>query len=502
MFLRGVADSAFGGRTESTVAVLLDDARVTYAAPDPDIRLVDVERVEILKGPKGSLYGTGALGGIYRVVTRRANLSRTEFAASVTGETVQRGSAGKRLAMANLPLARDKVALRLVGYGELAPGWVDTGARKDSNNSSLFGFRAGLGIDIGAGWRADATGFASGWTPTTVARSTLRWRAAARRNWRKCTTMTCCTVRCALRARRGRCASSCRAVIPPRRERALRRHAGASCSGWAIRSSCSTATSTKSGTTRSAPTGIWIAWLAGRNIYLSAAQKSSRNLSGLADTNLTVDNDNRSAEELALFGELSIPLTDRLEATAGARAFRSLIEESRIEGARAADFRFIRYGVTPAVGLSWKPEPGRLIYAHYGSAFRQGGTGVGDDGRIQALDGDELETLSAGWRDTIGAIRFVLGLYHSWWSSIQSDVLRPNGLIETANVGKGAISGAELSLEAEPAERWHLQAGAMLQSAKIDPLDASTDGDRRLPVVPNMTFRPRCFTISTSATGI
>ena len=492
MFLRGVADSAFGGRTQSTVAVLLDDARVTYAAPDPDIRLVDVERVEILKGPQGSLYGTGALGGIYRVVTHRADLSHTEFAASFTGEKVQLGSTGTSgSAMVNLPLVRSKVALRLVGYGELAPGWVDTGIRKDSNNSSLFGFRAGLGMDIGAGWRADATGFAqwldaddSRYVYAPLARSRPAQLAEMHDN-----DMLHGSLRAARDEGPVRIVMSSGYTRHDVNER-FDATQGAELLGMGNPQLLLDSNEYKVWDNEIRADGhlLSLGWLGGIS-YLSAAQKSSRNLSGLADTNLTVDNDNRSAEELALFGELSIPLTDRLEATAGARAFRSLIEESRIEGARAADFRFIRYGVTPAVGLSWKPEPGRLIYAHYGSAFRQGGTGVGDDGTIQALDGDELETLSAGWRDTIGAIRFDLGLYHSWWSSIQSDVLRPNGLIETANVGKGAISGAELSLEAEPAERWHLQAGAMLQSAKIDPLDASTDGDRRLPVVPNMTFR-------------
>jgi hypothetical protein len=91
MFLRGVADSPFGGKSQSTVAVLLDDARLTYVAPDPDIRLVDVERVEVLKGPQGSLYGSGALGGIYRIVTRRADPSAFTVAGSASGEIVADG---------------------------------------------------------------------------------------------------------------------------------------------------------------------------------------------------------------------------------------------------------------------------------------------------------------------------------------------------------------------------------------------------------------------------
>ena len=55
MFLRGVADSPLNGSSQSPVAVLVDGGRLTFSAPDPDLRLVDVERVELLKGPQGSL---------------------------------------------------------------------------------------------------------------------------------------------------------------------------------------------------------------------------------------------------------------------------------------------------------------------------------------------------------------------------------------------------------------------------------------------------------------
>ncbi|HTM95683.1 MAG TPA: TonB-dependent receptor plug domain-containing protein, partial [Croceibacterium sp.] len=86
MFLRGVADSPFNGESQSTVAVVLDDARLTYAAPDPDIALVDMERVEVLKGPQGALYGTGALGGIYHLVSHRASLGANALEVTAGGE--------------------------------------------------------------------------------------------------------------------------------------------------------------------------------------------------------------------------------------------------------------------------------------------------------------------------------------------------------------------------------------------------------------------------------
>ncbi|MBO9698527.1 MAG: TonB-dependent receptor plug domain-containing protein, partial [Sphingopyxis sp.] len=140
MFLRGVADSPFNGDSQSTVAVILDESRLTYSAPDPDIRLVDVDRVEVLKGPQGALYGTGALGGIYRIVTRRPDASRTAFEVGAGGELLASGDLGGSIsAMANLPLARDVAALRLVAYGAKDPGWVDTGGVADSNTSTVVG---------------------------------------------------------------------------------------------------------------------------------------------------------------------------------------------------------------------------------------------------------------------------------------------------------------------------------------------------------------------------
>ena len=61
-FIRGIADSPFNGFSQSTVSVQFDDARITYDAAEPGIRLIDVSRVELLKGPQGPLYGTVRAG--------------------------------------------------------------------------------------------------------------------------------------------------------------------------------------------------------------------------------------------------------------------------------------------------------------------------------------------------------------------------------------------------------------------------------------------------------
>ncbi len=74
LLLRGLSDGAYTGRARSIVATYLDDIPINYNAPDPDLRLVDVERVEVARGPQGALYGAGSISGVYRIVARKPDL--------------------------------------------------------------------------------------------------------------------------------------------------------------------------------------------------------------------------------------------------------------------------------------------------------------------------------------------------------------------------------------------------------------------------------------------
>ena len=156
IFLRGVADSPFNGPSQATVAVMIDEARLTFDAPDPALRLYDVERVEVLKGPQGPLYGTGILGGIYRIVTRKPEpgataANATLYATYPGSDTLGAGGS----ATVNLPI-RDTAALRLTAYGERVPGYIDTiGVGPDSNRGSVVGGRAIVRVAPAPDWTLD-----------------------------------------------------------------------------------------------------------------------------------------------------------------------------------------------------------------------------------------------------------------------------------------------------------------------------------------------------------
>ncbi len=492
MFLRGVADSPFGGRSQATVAVLLDDARITYVAPDPDIRLVDVDRVELLKGPQGSLYGGGALGGIYRIVTRRADPSSFAISASATGQSVTGGEIGGGGSLvANIPLVADVAAVRVVAYGERSPGWLDTGDRNDSNATTVLGARAGLGIEAGGGWRADVTGFGqrlnahdSNYTYLPEARTRPGQLPEPHRNN---------LLHGSLRVAHG---GSTEVVISTGytvhdvddRYDATQ---GAGSFGLPSPQTLDDDSHYRLWDSELRMTGRWrgLGWLGGL-ARIEAWQRSTRVLNGQGASTQTLETVERKESESALFGEATLSLTDALDATLGGRLSHTALHEDRASATDEGLEEANRTRISPAASLAWHPRKGSLMYLRYGSAVRQGGTTLDTGGQVRQLDEDDLMTLEGGWRQTVGSLHFDLGLYHSWWREIQSDVLLANGLVEAANVGDGTISGAELSASAQLGRGWHVDGGAMIQSALLTRDSSGLElHDRRLPVVPAWTLR-------------
>lgn len=159
LLVRGLSDGAFTGRTRSTVSTYLDDAPVNYNAPDPDLRLVDVDRVEVVRGPQGALYGSGSLAGIYRIVTSKPDLERPLFGASVGVATTKGGDSSHEIdGYANLPLIKDRVGVRLAAYRDVQGGYLDDVNLRISNvdQTSRDGGRVAVRVILDEHWRFDA----------------------------------------------------------------------------------------------------------------------------------------------------------------------------------------------------------------------------------------------------------------------------------------------------------------------------------------------------------
>ncbi len=492
VFLRGVADSPFGGKSQATVAILLDDARLTYVEADPDIRLIDIDRVELLKGPQGSLYGSGALGGIYRIVTNRADPSAFSIAGSVSGQSVAAGELGEGASLVlNVPVIPDISALRFVAYGEKSPGWLNTGDRKDSNGSTVVGLRTALGLELGGGWRGDLTGLGQ-WLQAADSNYTFS-AEAHERPAQLPEPHDNDLLHASLRLAHDGAAQIVLSSGYTAHDVNDRYDAtqGAESFGLADPQVLNDDADYRLWDSEARMTGNWgrLAWLVGLS-HIEAWQNSTRALEARDGAVLTLETTDRRATESALFGEATLPLTDTFDATIGGRLFRSVLNEKRLTAVEQGAEELSHTAITPSASLSWHPREGRLLYLRYASGRRQGGTTVGANGEVQMLDEDELTTLEGGWREAVGAFHLDLGVYQSWWRDIQSDVLLANGLVETVNVGDGSITGLELSSKARLDDGWHLDFGAMIQSAMLTRNMLRFElHDHRLPVVPSWTVR-------------
>jgi outer membrane receptor protein involved in Fe transport len=126
--IRGIA--SVGGNAPTT-GLYVDETPIlpsggdgATASIDPD--LFDLARVEVLRGPQGTLYGASSMGGTVRLITNQPNLTKTEGAVKVEGSDTQHGGGNVRLdAMYNVPIIDDRVALRIVGTYKDFSGFID-----------------------------------------------------------------------------------------------------------------------------------------------------------------------------------------------------------------------------------------------------------------------------------------------------------------------------------------------------------------------------------------
>ncbi|MBV8496340.1 MAG: TonB-dependent receptor, partial [Gammaproteobacteria bacterium] len=126
--IRGIA--SVGGNSPTT-GIYVDEAPIlpsggdgATASIDPD--LFDLARIEVLRGPQGTLYGASSMGGTVRFITNQPNLARAEGAVKGEGSYTDHGGGNARLdGMYNIPLIADRVALRIVGTYKDFSGFID-----------------------------------------------------------------------------------------------------------------------------------------------------------------------------------------------------------------------------------------------------------------------------------------------------------------------------------------------------------------------------------------
>lgn len=132
IFIRGLSTDAPGlqilgtAGAQPTVALYVNDAPASLVGRNLDIYAADLQRVEVLAGPQGTLFGASSMGGAVRYITNKPNLS--EFHAGFNGHySFTKGGKDSEGGdgYINLPIIKDRLAARLVLYSDRQGGYID-----------------------------------------------------------------------------------------------------------------------------------------------------------------------------------------------------------------------------------------------------------------------------------------------------------------------------------------------------------------------------------------
>jgi outer membrane receptor protein involved in Fe transport len=476
LFLRGIADSSFNGPTQATVGQFLSDVRLTYNAPDPSLNLYDMKRVEVLSGPQGTLYGAGSLGGIIRLVPNAPDTGTADATAAGGISAIRKGGVGSDGAvMVNMPLVRDRSALRVIAFGEREAGYIDAPLRRlrDINSTAIYGVRIALRAQTATGWTIDAGAVIQN-TLTNDGQYTLRGDPPLTRNnaiaqpFRNDYRLGYVSARRAMGD--GELVSTT----------ALVRHeletifdaTGHDGSGIAARFDERNGILLLSHETRLSGGGNASAWVLGvMGIY--AVNGLSRSLGPPTVATVLTGVVNEQTET-ALFGQISRPISGHVTGTLGMRLTyaRSAghLTGGTVDSRDEVRRRQLRRSAT--IAIEWHPSNPMSLYYRYQQGYRAGGLVIAPEGTTiegQRFVADDLDLNELGFRleDRRHGLSARAALFHARWANIQADLVDQAGLPYTANIGKGRIIGLEGEVSWQPVSSVTLSAAVFTNLSRL-----------------------------------
>jgi iron complex outermembrane receptor protein len=495
VFIRGIADSSFNGASQSTIGHYLGDARLTFNAPDPDLNLYDMDRVEVLEGPQGTLYGTGTLGGIIRFVPNAPNMTKVKGSITTALDYTSKGGVGgDGGAMLNVPLVADALAVRAVAYGSIEAGYIDDPSRGRSNvnQTKTKGGRLALRWQTSPDWTVDG-----GFVVQDIASADGQYVIAGAPDLTRVTriaqpfdndfrlgyvTLTHHAGSVSLTSTTSIVRHDITTIFD-----ATPNNPAAPTSRYDEQSHITLiAHETRvSGTTESL---AWVAGLAGlynKNRFTTAIGNPSGSTGGNGVEN--------QIEQVSTFGEVTYCPDCRFEFSAGGRAEVTRSEGSLLERAQGDITEPSRVDVrlSPSLGVGWHAGDRLLVFGRFQQGARSGGLAVsplGNRTTSQRFQADTLRAVElgfrAGSRETTRAwLSATLSYAH--WTNIQADLIDEAGLIYTTNLGDGYVLGLEAQGGISPLARFIINGALFVNSSALsDPVPAfDTSRDRDLPDV-------------------
>jgi iron complex outermembrane receptor protein len=468
--IRGISNS----NGLPTVGIYFDEMPITLddASSNANPRLIDLKQIEVLRGPQGTLYGEGSMGGTIRYLTADPDLKRAgaNFEAQV-GSVKDGGTAWKVNGVVNLPVIQDRIGVRLVAGYEDSGGWIDSTIthKSDVNAAKTFTLRGKLLAKLSERLEAtvmvqhqkqteDYQNFAinrqtASLVPTRnsptydLVNFILRWDLGGASlinsfgyqhvNLNNATDYSATFV--PILPFFGIPAGSVTSV-------------SLNGTGFARVYSDEIRLASKPG----GPIH-WTVGLYGRDLYRDGTSASVTAPGSVPFTLFTVSAIQKS-KAWAAFGEVDWNLTDKLLVTGGLRYFHeqrdfdgfSAVFGTRSPQVNAADF----HSLNPRINVSYKFSPTAIVYASAAKGFRSGGFNSAATTSPPTYNPEKLWTYELGTKHELfdRRLSFEAAVYYQDWQGVQTSVV-PVGttLGYIANSGKVTGWGADVSLYARPA---------------------------------------------------
>ncbi len=527
--LRGVAPLNNG----QTVGIYLDDAPVGSSAIynragvfTIDLMPYDLQRIEVLKGPQGTLYGASSIGGLVKYVTVQPDTNRFSVKAGVEGFAIKGGDGlgwGAQ-AMVNVPIVQDKLAVSGSFAWRSTPGWVDSvnnAGLKDQNSYEQRGGRAALlwtptpelSVKLAGIWQsldsdgnglyaADLTGARLGdgrsynnYVPELFNVDLDYYSATIDYDF-GAATLTSATTYSKTKSRQVQDASYAFGVLFPL------------LTGGAIPAGI-TPFSLDLGLKKwtqevrlASPSGGRFEWLIGgfftdettSNAQLVRSFDMAGNPIAALDPLATVALP-ATYKEYAVFGNASFKLSEQFEITGGVRwarndqTFRQISEGAIVPSANnpgKSSEDVFTYSISPQFHIT----EDAMLYGRLATGYRPGGPNVVVPNVPPTVDADRMKNYEVGLKADF-ADRMVsvdVALFWMDWTDIQ--VVRAfGGVSGGANGGKATSKGVEGNIALRPFTGLTLSATGSYTDASLSedvPEISGVDGDR-LPAVPKFS---------------
>lgn len=527
--LRGVTS---GADVASTVGVYVDD--VPYggstvfsinAGVSLDAGLFDLERIEVLRGPQGTLYGSSSMGGLLKYVTRGPNLSEFESSVQAGLSITEKGDPSYNVAAAvSAPLVTDKIAVRAGGYYSRDGGFIDDVGRGEKNvgRANIYGGRldvllqptdrlsirlSGFAQDIHREGNAQVDYTPDGQLITGDLEQQRILREPFDQRFRVVSgtlnydfgpaTLTSIT---SYQTNDVRFRIDASALYVP-----LLGAFGLPVASTAVDGGVSTDKFTQEVRLSSSQSGT-IEWIVG-GFYTDEKSLAPSSLVGynadgsLFPVDLLTANLPSTYKEVAAFGNVTVHLSEKFDVTGGLRyAYNRQTYTQNATGILAPSVPTLRSheGVTTYLANArYRFSPHATAYVRFATGYRPGGPNIVTFDPITGAPlgpptfrSDSLTSYEAGIRGETADRTFSIDAagYHIDWDDMLISGIR-NGLNSYINTGGAKIDGAELTLTARPVRSVNITGAFAYQDARLaaDSPDLGGQKGDRLPTVPKFT---------------